>query len=249
MIRFPHLSPTLRRSGSEYDRYRYRVMVHPLLSSLSDHLLTLSLAFLGLPHLLRQVDLEATDARLIGELNCTYVSAYNTDVFTPSSYASQKLVISTPNADYLPNINLGEQAVTFCEDGRWGATDWGQWPQWLFDEQEYYPYILRKPSPEEFKTHPLQRLWWNMSPNDFIMPPNTRLGRLNPTITEEFYEIRDVLSKQVQACECPNGASWSKLHETAANMRACVSSLRFVPQEYLGVLLTVAAAQRYALLT
>ncbi|KAF9442095.1 hypothetical protein P691DRAFT_642692, partial [Macrolepiota fuliginosa MF-IS2] len=160
----------------------------------------------------------------------------------------KKLVITTANADYLPHLNLGTQLVSFCEDGRWGAEDWGQWPQWLFDGQEHFAYILRKPSSTEMAKHPLRRLWWNMKEDHFTGTSSTA-GLLLPDIAQEFYEIRCALMKEVQDCATLNSHDWGKLCDSASKMRSCTAALKFTPQEFLQVMLTVSAAQRYCLTT
>ncbi|EKM73436.1 hypothetical protein AGABI1DRAFT_134779 [Agaricus bisporus var. burnettii JB137-S8] len=101
--------------------------------------------------------IEVTDARLIGELKSTYISTCvkGVDALTCKS---DKLVISTPNADYLPQVNLGKQVISICDNGRWGAEDWSQWPQWHFDGQEHFAYILRKPKPSNLLAHPVTTL-------------------------------------------------------------------------------------------
>ncbi|KAF9441348.1 hypothetical protein P691DRAFT_643482, partial [Macrolepiota fuliginosa MF-IS2] len=78
-----------------------------------------------------------------------------------------RLIISTPNVDYLLNVNLGHQIISMCIDRHWGAKDWAQWPQQYFDGQDHFAYILCKPAPQELKTHLLHCLWWDITESDF----------------------------------------------------------------------------------
>jgi hypothetical protein len=114
--------------------------------------------------------LHATDAKLIGELDSTYISA--TGQLLSSS--AECLVITTPNADYLPYVDLGNQVVSMCEDGRWGASDWGQWPQWYFEPNDHLPYILRKPDPGSLAGHLMSILWRTFTKQDFV-PEEARM--------------------------------------------------------------------------
>ncbi|KAF9442851.1 hypothetical protein P691DRAFT_680688 [Macrolepiota fuliginosa MF-IS2] len=162
---------------------------------------------------------------------------------------TERLVISTPNVDYLPNVNLGRQVISMCVDGRWGAEDWAQWPQWYFDGQDHFAYILRRPAPQDLKTHPLRRLWWNMEETDFSHDPALNAGRLMPHILQEFNEIRTNLMKEVDACICSDGLDWQKLQKSAMKMHSCITGLHLTVQPYLDTVITVAAAQRYCLET
>lgn len=189
--------------------------------------------------------MRVSDALLIGELDTTYLSADNKNLHLRKS---ERLVISTPNANYLPHVNLGNQVISMCVDGRWGAEDWGQWPQWYFDGQEHFPYILRKPAKKDLESHPLRRLWWNMSESDFQRDPGSKsFGMLLPNIAQELYDIRTNLIKEVEACVCSNALDYQKLHDCATKMRHCVSSLYYTPQPFTSAHLTTIAAQRYCL--
>lgn len=157
------------------------------------------------------------------------------------------MVISTPNADYLPQVNLGNQNVTLHVDGRWGAEDWTQWPQWYFTGQEHLPFILRKPQATDLGSHPLRRLWWNMSKADFVPSPDSPDdGRLAPNVVEDFLIIRNTLMEETAPFQ---GVEHHKLCSTAEQMRYCVSSLRFTITTFTNILVTVAATQRYCLET
>ncbi|KAJ3557757.1 hypothetical protein NP233_g11662 [Leucocoprinus birnbaumii] len=191
--------------------------------------------------------LRATDARIIGELKSKYVLATDLESVTAAS-AKENLIITTPNADYLPQINLGTQSITFYHDGRWGAEDWAQWPQWYFIGQEHFAYVLRKPSTDQLPSHPLRRLWWNMELEHFV-DRGSNIGILKKSIAEELYEIRQQIQTEVDMCRCHEGAVYQKLQAAAANMRSCTSALLYTPQKFLNVMMTVTAAQRYCLTT
>ncbi|KAJ3563556.1 hypothetical protein NP233_g8867 [Leucocoprinus birnbaumii] len=195
--------------------------------------------------------IHASDALLIGELKSTYVSATNRneDITGQKESTFEKLVISTPNADYLPLVNVGQQVISIYVDGRWGAEDYAQWPQWYFDGREHFPYILRKPSAEALREHPLRRLWWNMTEVDFERNPGDEDGKLEQSIAQELFDIRTQLMEEVKLCVCNDGLVWSKLQACAGKMRQCTSTLLYTPQPYLVAMLTLAAAQRYCLET
>jgi hypothetical protein len=130
------------------------------------------------------VEIQATDAKLIAQINSTYLSATNKDVLSGNVSYEDKLVFSTSNADYLPNVNIGSQVVAIHEDGRWGGEDWTQWPQRYFEGHAYFPYVLRKPSPADLPTHPLRILWWNIDEVHFVSELGVEAGFPTKTISE-----------------------------------------------------------------
>ncbi len=162
------------------------------------------------------------------------------------------MVITTPNADYLPNVNLNHQIVICRRDGRWGPHDWTQWPQWYFDDYDHFPYILHRPAKENLAEHPLRRLWWDMNSDDFVEEAGcglTGIGRLREEIGLEFYNLRQDLMRIVYAYKSGTKEDQRKLHAAAATMRHCTATLRWTPQTYLNVVQTVTATQRYYLET
>jgi len=175
--------------------------------------------------------IQATDAALIAEIDSTYLSATNKDVLSESVQFEEKLIISTANADYLPNVNVGNQTVVICKDGRWGGEDWAQWPQWYFDGHGHFPFVLRKPSPADLPTHPLRILWWNMDEIHFVKEAGLDVGFLAKSISDQLYAIRSKLMTEVVACACQDGRDYQKLHESARKMRACTSALRYTPPQ------------------
>lgn len=198
--------------------------------------------------------IQASDALLIAELAESNYKLSGTGDDAPrlspdSPRKIEKLAISTPNADYLPLLNLGPQVVAMCTDGRWGAEDWGQWPQWYFIGQDHYAYILRKPDISALPDHPLRRCWWNICETDFRRDQGLEFGLLSPDIAAEFHTIQENLMNEVKSCACSNGADYQKLAECSAKMRHCISTLRFTPLPFNSVTLTVASAQRYCLET
>ncbi|KAJ3567634.1 hypothetical protein NP233_g6237 [Leucocoprinus birnbaumii] len=190
--------------------------------------------------------LRPIDARIIGELDTKYMAIDGNA--ESHSLSKENLIIMTPNAEYLPHINLGPQYITFREDGRWGAEDWTQWPQWYFQGQEHFAFIPRKPSVQDLQLHPLRRLWWNMEEQYFVeVKPG--IGRLESSVAQELYEIRAALMKEVDCCRCYDGAIFQKLHAAANGMRFCTSTLLYTPQSFVNTLLTVTSAQRFCLTT
>ncbi|KAF9439809.1 hypothetical protein P691DRAFT_689688, partial [Macrolepiota fuliginosa MF-IS2] len=97
--------------------------------------------------------IQVMDVHLIGELKSTYISAQNGDTLSSQECKNGWLVISTPNANYLLQVNLSTQVISMCVDGHWGAEDWSQWPQWYFDGQEHFAYILQKPKAQVLISH------------------------------------------------------------------------------------------------
>lgn len=70
-------------------------------------------------------ELQASDALLIGELNATHTAVVG--VASPSVSLREPLVITTPNADYLPDISVDPHvSIVIRRDGRFGTEDWTQ---------------------------------------------------------------------------------------------------------------------------
>ncbi|KAF9445345.1 hypothetical protein P691DRAFT_777636 [Macrolepiota fuliginosa MF-IS2] len=198
-------------------------------------------------------EIRAADALLIGELESTYISSHTKDPNSPESPQPERLVITTPNADYLPFIDLGRRIVLLKSDGRWGAEDWAQWPQWFFDEYDHFPYVLRRPKPEELATHPLRRIWWTMGEGDFMEEKGCGLegiGRLAPQIAEEFHVLHLELIKRITASDCNRiDEHFRKLYAAATALQRNVSLLCDTPQTFVNVFVTVATVQRFYLET
>lgn len=191
----------------------------------------------------------ATDAKLIGELRSTYLSATN-KAPNAGDRLHERLVISTSNADYLPEVNLGTQNIKVYHDGRWGAEDYGQWPQWFFDEQEHFAYILRKPNSSDLKNHPFRILWFDMDLSHFVfMNGSQEVGMLLPSYARDIFSIRTKLLEEVANTRCPDGEEFNKLHKLASCMKATTSSLLNTPLCFLDVMITLSAAQRFCLET
>lgn len=83
----------------------------------------------------------------------------------------------------------------------------------------------------------------------FVSDEGLNAGLLMSNISTGLYDIRVQLMNEVKACVCGDGQDHQKLNLAAAKMRAYTSALRFTPQPFESVLLTVAAAQRYCLET
>ncbi|KAJ3564158.1 hypothetical protein NP233_g8475 [Leucocoprinus birnbaumii] len=186
------------------------------------------------------------DAKLIGVLESTNNTATNRA--SDGKPLRETLVITTPNADWLPQINLGTQDVKVYHDGRWGTSDFAQWPQWYFDEQDHFPYILRKPKPQALEHHPLRYLWFVPEIDHFVfMNGGEEVGRFAPLVGRELYKIRTKLLDEVMECRCPDGGTQTKLYRLANHMKHTTTSILNTPQSYLDAMYTFTAAQRYCL--
>ncbi|KAJ3563512.1 hypothetical protein NP233_g8896 [Leucocoprinus birnbaumii] len=188
----------------------------------------------------------SSDAKLIAVLNSTYNTAANsTGIDKPFR---DTYVITTPNANWLPQVDLGFQDVRVYHDGRWGATDFAQWPQWYFDEQDHFAYILRKPNPQALEKHPLRYLWFEPELEHFVfMNDGQEVGRFASLVGRELYKLRTALLEEVVNCRCPDGGIQRKLNHLANQMKNTTSTIINTPQSYLDAMYTFTAAQRYCL--
>lgn len=198
-------------------------------------------------------EIGATDAFLIGQMKATYLSLSSPDSQLSNGVQTDPLIITTANADYLPSIKLDQLTIISRRDACWGPDDWTQWPQWYFEEFNHLPYVLRRPRKEEMPSHPLRRIWWDMTEADFVEESGcgfTGIGRLRECISNEFYGLREALMVEVDSQDGSRTPDdHRKLHEAATAMRMCTSTLRHQPATFHNVLFTVTAAQRYYLET
>ncbi|KAJ3567227.1 hypothetical protein NP233_g6498 [Leucocoprinus birnbaumii] len=193
-------------------------------------------------------ELQATDALLIGQLKATYTTIVGSTFSSVS--LKEPLIITTPNADYLPDINVEQVSVTMQRDGRWGAEDWTRWPQWFFEGFEYFAYILKPLCAAKLVNHPLWRIWWDMTERDFCGEVGTPgIGKLQSNILNEIKKLRQDLMNEVLRQEIDQECTISrcdsvKLQETATAMRHHFSTLEYLNQSYESTVATVTLFQR-----
>ncbi|KAJ3566667.1 hypothetical protein NP233_g6859 [Leucocoprinus birnbaumii] len=188
----------------------------------------------------------SSDAKLISVLDSTYNTAANR--WGDDKSLRETFVITTPNTNWLPQIDLGVQDVRIYHDGRWGTADFTQWPQWYFDEQDHFAYILRKPSAKELEHHPLRYLWFEPELEHFLfMNDGQEVGRFLPQVGLGLYKLRTLLLEEVLNCRCPDGGIQRKLNHLANQMKNTTSTIVHTPQSYLDAMYTYTCAQRSCL--
>ncbi|KAJ3476565.1 hypothetical protein NLI96_g11068 [Meripilus lineatus] len=101
-------------------------------------------------------------------------------------------VITTPNADWIPEVLVGRISVCYHEDGRFGAADPTQWPQLYSPRFPHFCLIPRRPT----AIHDMRTVMWEtLTDNDFRpalgcalttfgVASQTILTRLEPHVEE-----------------------------------------------------------------
>lgn len=108
-----------------------------------------------------------------------------------------KYLITSPNADYIPEPAWGERNVRIRADFRYGLDDYTLWTQPYLERYPHMAAIPRKPSSS---THRLNIMWYNAAESDFVRDRGSaiRLGKLSVAITAQFRVLKEELHSRVR---------------------------------------------------
>lgn len=157
-----------------------------------------------------------------------------------------RYLITTPNADFIPQLHLGFDRVKVRADARFGLHDPIQWPQIFHPSHKWMSCILRR------STSPLDRLscmWKTPIPEDFqVTYPHTEIpwGVIKPHLRRELASLVDSL---YEGCT----QAWQSYHDPllyrhAVRMRDSLTRLE-CPSTYRDMLRQVVCVQRFYLYT
>lgn len=108
-------------------------------------------------------------------------------------------VVSSPNAEWVPELRLGARGIYQRADGRFGFKDRSLWPQHYASRFEYICCIPRQPEDPE---DTLSMLWWNPGSIDFVPVAGSSvdlpLGELAPDPRTKLQAWRDQLVAEVK---------------------------------------------------
>lgn len=154
---------------------------------------------------------------------------------------------------HIPDISQDPRYVRVRENGRFYTGDFTLWPQWYFPGTYYLPYLRARPPDVELPNHELNEIWYDIKPSDFVKEPGSAvedLGRLKPSLSERFGEIRVELAEKIKRLVRSNEFPEKDCAEMLYSDRGmCFSSLGLIcaPQSYIMTVLTVTSFQRHYL--
>ena len=161
---------------------------------------------------------------------------------------SDKFLITSPNANFIPEIIQGMVSVVLRSDGKYGAVDPIQWPQLFTKRYGYLSAVLKPVQPP----HPWAPIFTPPSEQDFVPHTGTIVsgfGLLTPTFIAPLSRLVEEMSQCVADFVGPRGGEEYadiRWHEVA--MRHALNRLRLMPATFLDQLLQVNELQRHWLM-
>ncbi|PIL33159.1 hypothetical protein GSI_04609 [Ganoderma sinense ZZ0214-1] len=157
------------------------------------------------------------------------------------------IVVTSPNADWVPEFAVAHSEITTFADGRWGRHEYSRWLQQFVKEAFHIHCIPSKPRPEgprEILWRTLGRTDW--SPEDCGIPG---VGFLSKQLQNDLLEeVESVFSCYFACNDGSAGAGWNKIGTfLTVCLQHTVDRLRSIPA-VPGVIISLAAhVQRLAL--
>jgi hypothetical protein len=165
----------------------------------------------------------------------------------------RRLIATSPNTWFIPELNLGLGEVRIRKNGRFGVEDFTQWPQWYSSSHPHLPFVLRRPDQHEFPTHPLRMIWWDVTPSYHVAERGScyeGLGKLSSSPADQLKDLECQLRAQVHHYQDENGGTTgTRLNLCTNAMRDTINRLRHAPLTYRDLVQNVAAFQRQYLET
>ncbi|KAF8327855.1 hypothetical protein F5887DRAFT_1083582 [Amanita rubescens] len=107
-----------------------------------------------------------------------------------------KYLITSPNADYIPEPAWGKRNIRIRADFRFGLDDYTLWTQPYLKD---YPHMAAIPKKPTSPNDPLSIMWYDALEADFVHSPGSaiRLGKLALGITYRFRTLKEQLASRV----------------------------------------------------
>ncbi|PIL28436.1 hypothetical protein GSI_08470 [Ganoderma sinense ZZ0214-1] len=182
-------------------------------------------------------------ANMKGDPRASFTDAF-TGIVAAQAYTAQgwdsNIVVTSPNADWVPEFAVAHSEITTFADGRWGRHEYSRWPQQFAREAFHIHCIPSKPRPDgprEILWRTLDRTDWK--PDDCGIPG---VGFLNKQLQNDLLqEVESVISCYFRCNDGSAGAGWNKI---GAFLTVClqhtVDRLRSIPA-VPGVIVSLAA--------
>ncbi len=138
-----------------------------------------------------------------------------------------RYIITSPNVDFVPQVNLGTVTVAHCKDQRFGMEDPIQWPQVFSTVFQHFPLILRRPlNPHD----PLAIMWWDMGRGDFVQDPSIPVDFLGTVDRSRINQLRPFvvdIEKQTSGLSQNPRFKCSRISFTAQALRDAFDRLSY----------------------
>jgi len=164
------------------------------------------------------------------------------------------LIISSPNARWIPNMSEDGLLVCARIDGSFYTADFTKVPQIYFQGTYYLPYILCRPPPELLAGHAYRLMWYKLDRSkDFVVETgsgNDALGRVRKDLIRELNVLRKELSAKIKILRyqfAERAHQFRELTYCETGMTFDWCALDCAPQTYTLTLLTFASFQRHFL--
>lgn len=149
-------------------------------------------------------------------------------------------VITSPNAEFIPQPFYGLRELHRFPDGMYGADDFVQWPQMYSD---FYPWmsIIRRPTLDG----EMSVMWRKVVAEDFVRhgPPGSKMGTLNTPFLEDLEPVVDAMCTRIHTLFGLHGHN-RRLHWWRLGMADAFARLSF-PSTYGDLIRQVVCIQRF----
>jgi hypothetical protein len=154
-------------------------------------------------------------------------------------------MISSPNADYIPQIHFGDRDLQPRADGRFGLEDPTLHPQMFSPRMPFHALMRKMPA----ENNPRRHLYKKIRLVDFVPVRGSvieGLGFLAPEAVEFLKRTRDRMENVVDEFlkQKPNGSTNCELKIMASQLRMAYQRIAFVPAHYREMVLAVCLFQR-----
>jgi hypothetical protein len=158
---------------------------------------------------------------------------------------NSRLVISSPNTNYIPKIYFGDRDLQPRADGRFGLEDPTLHPQMFSPNMPFHSVILRKPADDNERRY----MWKKVRLADFVPVPGSVIegvGLLRQDVIDFLKRTRDRMENVVEEflSQKPNGSTNHELKILASQLRMAYQRIAFVPAQYREMVLAVSLFQR-----
>ena len=198
------------------------------------------------------VEIGPFDAVAITELDAIYTPQPGADL-PDGQERPRRLIATSPNMSSIPEIKCDRRSARARRNGRFAWTDFTLWPQWYFQEQEHFVYVMRRPySKTDLASHPLSIMWWDVDVHNFIEERGScyeGLGKLTGRRLRDLETFEHELSSRVDDHQKASGRHTAWLLVCANAMRDAITRLKYAPMTFRDLVYMVATFQRQYLET
>jgi len=164
------------------------------------------------------------------------------------------LIISSPNARWIPNMSEDDILRCVRLDGSFYTADFMKVPQIYFQGTYYLPYVLSRPPPKLLDGHPYRLMWYKLDcSNDFVVETGSgsdARGRVRKDLVRELNLLCKALSLKIRSLRdqfAERAHQFRELTYCKMGMTFDWCVLDCAPQTYTLTLLTFASFQRHFL--